>query len=225
MKKKVTRVESTAVTVLPRHEAVRDVDMLDMIRDDMSKAQIGAFSSLRAGIGLLCMKEMGGHGSWETRMVEEFPNRAPRTLRNYMENARMFCAMYSVTPQIAWGGFRDISTEQLDSLVISPPSEVRKLTGGKPSGGITRMLADYFAQKTDAKKKKAAEPSKPLTEKEKIEAATDNANRIANLVADWISDMMWSLVDKDTLDNIASGLRAASDKLRQELKSRAKLPF
>ena len=53
-----------------------------------------------------------------------------------------------------------------------------------------------------------------------MEAATENAHRVAHGVQDWISDGKYALVDSEDLEGVAATLRSASDKLKAEIAGR-----
>ena len=212
---------------LVKASAEVDDGMLAIIREDVRISHVGMFSALRAGFGLNIMKGFCPHGEWEIRMAEVFPNANPRTLQRYMANATGFCELYGCTAQFAWNEFKGITREQMETLSIAPPAEVKQLAGGKAkakgaesaSGGFMQNLLDFMSQKK-SEKKKVAEPAKPQTKKEKIETAIADAVRILNEVDGWIGKAGWPLADSDTLDGVAAALRAAADKLRAEIRRR-----
>jgi len=229
---KLVKASESAVAVMEKTDTAVGKGMLEIINQDMRSAQAGALCALRAGFGLLIMKELNLHGEWEKRMEAAFPTRSIRTLQNYMATSRKFCDVYGITPKTAWDTMKDITYEQMDSITIAPPPDVKQLTGGKEKSKAKhdegRTCDDFsqmliaFVSHQKSEKKKEAEPPKPLTKKEKIEAAVDNANRVAEMVQDWAGDMTWALVDADTLEGVASVLRTAADKLRAEIRTRQK---
>lgn len=215
-------------------------EMRSIISDDLNRAEVGMFSMLRAGVGLLCFKGMAEHGEWEARLMELCPGKSPRTLQTYMQRAREFADSHGITPEQAWPELSKIDAAQVGSLMIAAPAALQLAEQNEPAaapskrGGrkakaeapapaampsFSQMLLDFIQQRKAAKPKQA-EPPKPLTRKEKVEAAIAEANRVVNLTADWVADGTWALLPDDELESTLAGLRAAADKIRDEFKSR-----
>ncbi len=220
-----------------------DVDaMRRVIAEDLDRAEVGMFSMLRAGVGLLCYKGMSPFGEWESRLMELCPGKATRTLQMYMQRAREFTESHGITPEQAWPELSKIDATQVGSLMLAAPQALQIGEGERPSGHVdakrgrkakaeaapaagaptfAQMLMDFIQQRR-AGKPKAAEPAKPLTKREKVEAAICEANRVVNLAADWVADGTWALLPDEELESTMAGLRAASDKLREEYRKRSK---
>lgn len=235
------QTKSEAVATVANVEPIDVASMTAMIADDLNRAEVGKFSMLRAGVGLLCCKAMSEHGEWEARLMELCPGKSPRTLQTYMKDARDCLDARGIAPEAAWGELAKIDVSQVGSLMIAAPAQAQLGTGepeaqepakrGKKSKAeaapapearaavFSQMLIDFIQQRKRGKEK-SAPPAKPLTKKEKVQAAIDEANRIVNMAADWIADGEWALLPDDELESTLAGLRAAADKIRDEFKSR-----
>jgi hypothetical protein len=212
-------------------------EMRSIIEGDLNRAEVGMFSMLRAGVGLLCFKGMAEHGEWEARLMELCPGKSTRTLQTYMQRAREFTDAHGITPEQAWPELSKIDAAQVGSLMLAAPEalqigapvpEPAKRGRGKAKGAaeaapalpcFSQILLDFIQQRKAARPK-SSEPPKPLTKKEKVQTAIDEANRIVNMTADWVADGHWSLLPDDELESTMAGLRAAADKMRDEFKSR-----
>jgi hypothetical protein len=224
----------TAVVKADADAAGQPLDMLAMgkvIVNDLGRAEVGIFCMLRAGVGLLVFKELSGHGEWEQRLLELGGGKSPRTLQMYMQTARRMCEQRGVTPQQAWAEAVKIDASQAGSLMLEappPPAQIadgrppKKGKGGKappppPAGSaFKQMLLDFIEQRKN-RRAENAEPPKPLTKKEKVEAAVEEGNRVANLVADWAGDATWALMPDEELESVWAGIRSAAEKLRGEM--------
>ncbi len=223
-----------------------DMDaMRSIIAEDLNRAEVGQFSMLRAGVGLLCYRAMSGHGEWEGRLMELCPGKSPRTLQLYMQQARQFVDAHGISPEQAWPELSRIDAAQVGKLLAggagaplqlaagtAPASEAGRKGKGKAKVGdqaeggdmptFAQMLLDFIQQRRKAKPGKAAD-ARPLTKKERVEAAVAEANRIVNTAADWIADATWALLPDEELESCAAGLRAAADKIREEVRKRQKI--
>lgn len=236
--------QETAVAKVAQVTALAAADiptMVDSVASDLTQAGIGTFCMLRAGVGLTCIKQLCDHATWEPRMMELFPNRSPRTLQRYMSQAREFMDAQGVTPEQAWGELSKFDATQVDTLMISAPTPLA-LGNGEPteeppakrgrkakaepapspdasSQTFSQMLIDFIQHRKRGKAKDTT-PPKPLTKKEKVEAAIAEANRVVNVTADWLADGTWALLPDEELESTMAGLRAAADKIRVEFKNR-----
>lgn len=235
--------ESTGVVCAAVATATDRDEMRNIIASDLDRAEVGMFSMLRAGVGLLCFKAMSDHGEWESRLMELCPGKSPRTLQTYMKQARDFADSRGITPEQAWPELSKIDAEKVRDLILDAGPDVKQLgTGAEPEAAPTakrgrgkakdpahtdgidqtfsQMLIDFIQQRKSKGKSKDAPPPRPLTKREKIDAAIAEANRIINVTADWIADGTWALLPDDELESTMAGLRASSDKITQEFRNR-----
>ncbi len=220
-----------------------DVDsMKTIIGEDLNRAEVGRFCMLRAGVGLLCYKGMSEFGEWEARLMELCPGKSPRTLQGYMKSAKDCLIERGISPERAWDELRKFDAASAGNLIMAAPEALQigaveaqpaalaKRGGKKSKSGaapapaasdqtFSQMLIDFIQQRKAARPK-SSEPAKPLTKKEKVEAAIAEAARIVNMTADWIADGTWALLPDEELESTMSGLRAASDRIAKEFKSR-----
>ncbi len=239
--------QETAVATVAQVTALAAADiptMVDSVAADLTQAGIGTFCMLRAGVGLTCIKQLSEHATWEARMMELFPNRSPRTLQRYMSQARDFMDAQGVTPEQAWAELSKFDATKVVNLMIASPEPLQLGTGDdepaeqpakrgrkakqeaapspdESSQTFSQMLADYIQQR-NRKKVKTPEPPKPLTKREKVEAAVDEANRVVNVAADYIANATWALLPNDDLESTWAGFKATADKLSAEMKNRNK---
>lgn len=220
-----------------------DVDtMKTIIGEDLNRAEVGRFCMLRAGVGLLCYKGMSEFGEWESRLMELCPGKSPRTLQGYMKIAKDCLIERGISPERAWEELRKFDAASAGNLIMAAPEALQigageaqpaapAKRGGKKANAdaapapvasdqtFSQMLIDFIQQRKAARPK-SSEPAKPLTKKEKVEAAIAEAARIVNMTADWIADGTWGLLPDEELESTMSGLRAASDRVTKEFKSR-----
>jgi hypothetical protein len=244
--KEVAAAAATVCAAGPMLAAKDIPSMVDSVSSDLTRIGIGAFCTLRAGVGLTCIKQLNEHGGWEARMMELFPNRSLRTLQRYMEQACDFMDAHGVMPEQAWSELIKIDATQLDSLVIAAPTTLALGTGetGKDPANKTakrgckakrdaapspeastptfwQMLLDYIRNK-NTKAVTPKGPEKTLTGKERKQAAINIAAALVNRAADYVSDCTWALLPDDELESTWAGLKAAADKLSAEIKKRNK---
>jgi hypothetical protein len=231
-----------AVATAANVQALDVASMRAMIADDVNRAEVGMFSMLRAGVGLLCCKALSDHGEWEARLLELCPGKSPRTLQGYMAQAREFAESHGITPEQAWPELSKIDATQVSGMMIAAPAQAQlPAAGPNPQAPARRgkkskaeaapdpaasaqtfsqMLMDFIQQRKAAKKKKSIEPKPELTKKQRVQTAIDEANRIVNMTADWVADATYTLLPDEELESTMSGLRAAADKVREEFRSR-----
>ena len=236
MKNETTKAVAVKKDALPIDAAA----MRTMIGEDLNRAEVGMFAMLRAGVGLLCYKGMSEFGEWEARLLELCPNKSTRTLQTYMQRAREFCEANGVDAESAYAELAKIDASNVSNLVLSAPTEQRQIGSGnsgseKKNGGkekskappvpeasaqtFSQMLIDFIQQRQRGKAKEKT-PLKPLTKKEKVDAAVAESNRIVNSTADWIADGTWALLPNEELESVAAGMRAAADKIKEECRKR-----
>ncbi len=245
MKQKKQETAVATVCAAGAMLAATDIpSMVDSVASDLTQAGIGTFCMLRAGVGLTCIKQLSDHATWESRMMELFPNRSPRTLQRYMAQARDFMDTQGVTPEQAWAELSKFDATQVVNLMIAAPEPLQLGAGDEEpaaqpakrgrkakqeaaprpdesSQTFSQMLADYIQQR-NRKKVKPTETPKPLTKREKIEAAVDEANRVVNVAADYVANATWALLPDDDLESTWAGFKATADKLSAEMKNRNK---
>jgi hypothetical protein len=229
--------------LIPHAEPADMAAMKAIIADDLNRAEVGQFSMLRAGVGLLCYRALSGHGEWESRLMELCPGKSPRTLQLYMQQARQFADAHGITPEQAWPELSRIDASQVGLLLAGGGGAAPlQLTAGGPQpdaakkGGkkgkaktadapaddaptFAQMLLDFIQQRKRAKPAAAAD-ARPLTKGERVAAAVAEANRIVNTMADWVADSTWALLPDEEIESCAAGLRAAADKIREEVRKR-----
>ncbi len=233
--------KNDAVATVKNVQPIDVASMTAMIADDLNRAEVGKFSMLRAGVGLLCCKAMSEHGEWEARLMELCPGKSPRTLQTYMKDARDCLDARGIAPEAAWGELAKIDVAQVGSLMIAAPAQAQLGTGepepqepakrGRKSRAeaapapeasaavFSQMLIDFIQQRKSAKAK-YTEPTKPLTKREKMDAAVDEAARVVNIAADYVANATWALLPDDNLESTWAGFKATADKLGSEMKAR-----
>lgn len=188
--------------------------ILGQVRQDIDNAELGRFFALRAGVGLIVVKELCAHGEFMPEALRMIPNRHPATLRRYINEARQFLEAKALMAHEVWLPLSQVG--QRSGRLLGPG-------GGEDLPQPASDLAEWLAAKDEEKKKKPEAPGKKeLTKRQKVEAATAHALGLAHQVSDWLSDGMWALILDDDLESVASALRAASDRLRADLRNRGR---
>jgi len=239
----MNQTKNNAVATVDNVQPIDAAAMRTMIGEDLNRAEVGMFAMLRAGVGLLCYKGMSEFGEGEARLLELCPNKSARTLQTYMQRAREFCEANGVSAESAYAELAKIDAASVSNLVLTAPQPAKQIgagerqpaapakRGGKkakagtdesPDAGdqtFSQMLVDFIQQRKAARPKSTG-PAKPLTRKEKVEAAIAEAARVVNMTADWLADGTWALLPEEELESTMSGLRAAADRIRDEFRSR-----
>lgn len=237
------QTKNDAVATVKNVQPIDVASMKAIIGADLDRAEVGMFCMLRAGVGLLVYKAMSEHGDWEQRLMELCPGKSARTLQMYMKQARELCEARQITPEQAWDEASKIDASQVGTLMLAAPAAMQIGTGEPEAASshkkgrkgakaeqapgpdasaqtFSQMLIDFIQQRKAAKAKDA-EPPKPLTKREKVEAAIIEASRIVNTTADWLADGTWALLPDDELESTLAGIRSVADRLRDEFKSRS----
>lgn len=243
-----TGASQEAALVLRSADAVKapppfaiDASMEQLIRDDLTRADIGFFSMLRAGLGLLVIKEWNEHGSWEHRLQEiAGAHRSARTMQRYMKHAQDRCVAVGITPAEAWLDARDIDVTTMRGRMLEAGEAQRLLaadgadeaeetdgqgeaeaTVEKPTNIFAQMVLSYIDMQLDKKaKKKEVAPVAPLTDQQRTDAAIDRAAKIVAELTDWLADGSWGLLGDDELESAMSAIRTIADRLREDYNQR-----
>ncbi|MFZ4397167.1 MAG: hypothetical protein ACOYOU_16250 [Kiritimatiellia bacterium] len=222
MKKKA---KSQAVAVMTERDMeqakTKSETIATTVRTDMQVAESGMFHALRAGVGMLHIKNLYEHGDWGHRLIELFPDRDPRTLRRYMQVGNNFLEAKQIAPLDAWVGMQALRT---DRLLAAPESGLmRSKDKVNPLERDVREFVSEFGSIRKAVKGEDDEegaPGRPLTKAERLEAARDIWNKIAGLAQDELNRGSAGLLCDEDLDGLAAVLRTVSDTLRKQLAQR-----
>jgi len=221
-KKKTT----TAVTKITPDELNEVNNILDMVNMDIGNAQVGRVFALRAGVGLLIVKDMCLRGEWQTIIPNALPHRAPRTIRGYMKDAKKYLDSKGLKASNVWQGLSEFNPAMLaqsDTGALMLKCGVDD-TGDVPEAAV--KLTDYINELNEEKEtRKGANDAdkekkkKTLSKAQKRDAAAaDLALAIGKVSTALNGD--WMLVDTETLDTVASSLTVAAATIKEELKKR-----
>ena len=193
----------------------------EMVERDIATAQVGRFFALRAGIGLMVIHEMCGHGQYQLAVAEMMPGRSGRTLHRYKSAAAEFVEANGLEARAVWADLSKVGRQARIAdggrLMIGDGKE-----RDKEAPPLARALAEWIVKQEDEQKKKKEAPGKkPMTKAEKLRAAIDRAQMVAEEADDWIRGGDWTLLPDDNLESAMSALRSALDRLREETKKRA----
>lgn len=204
--------------------------ILAQVNQDIGHAELGRFFALRAGCGLIVVKELCEHGEWGEEMVRMVPNRSPRTLRLYMGNARDFLETKALLARDVWDKL--LSVGQLEGAAGRLLLGVGGEDGGKSAEKeIMRMpaevhaMADYIRDELrTAKPSKPAPPApKKLSKADRVKAARDFWHPAASRIQKaGITDRLWELLPDDELEDVAAAISSVASAMRQEIKRRGK---
>lgn len=179
--------------------------ILGQVRQDIDNAELGRFFALRAGVGLIVVKELCAHGEFMGEALRMIPNRTPRTLRRYMDEARGFLDAKALMAHDAWLPLSQVGSRS--GRLLGPG-------GGEDLPQPASDLADWLAAKDAEKKQKEQAAPRPLSSAEKRKAAADLWTGIAGRVTDeGIARQTWQILDQETLETCASALRTVADKM------------
>lgn len=239
MAKKAVVLAEADVTVINRaHDvAKRAADLtvetrkgaeqiVQQINQDIGNAEMGRFFALRAGVGLIVVREMCGHGPFGLAMAEMMPDRSGRTLRRYMKGAHDFLETKALEAREIWGPLSSIGSGALSA------SGGRLMIGDGKAGDVpapVAAIADYLAEKKDAEAKTAsadaapAKGSRKLTKAERLMAARGQWHPLASKIQKaGITDRLWEDLPDDELEDVQSALSSVAGAMRQVLKLRGK---
>jgi len=218
----------TAVEILPpsapagltSEDRARVDGVLGMVRQDIRNAEIGRFFAMRAGVGLIVVKELCDHGEWGQEMIRMIPDRSPRTLRKYMAEARDFLDSKAIMARDIWDKLASVGSSALGAaaagLLLGDGSE---RTANDPAVEVpdeVRAMADYLREDAALASQAKAQPQAPraLSAGEKRKAASDLWQALAGRVTDeGIARQTWQILDAETLETVASALRTVADKM------------
>jgi hypothetical protein len=218
-----------STAVMTAHEQAQaesqSQSIADSIRSDMQVAENGMFYALRAGVGMLRIKDMYAHGNWAGALLNLLPEKAPRTLRTYMQIGQNFCDAKQISTQDAWVGMRTIRT---DRLLAAPDQQDEEATAADDAAEANPLEQDVreFVQEFGSIRKavkKEINDGMPLTKEERQDAARAIWHKIANMAQDELNHDSSGLLSDDDLDGLASVLRTVSDTLRKQLSQRSKI--
>lgn len=194
----------------------------DSIRSDMQIAENGMFYALRAGVGMLRIKDMYAHGNWAAALMNLLPEKTPRTLRTYMQVGQNFLEAKQLSTQDAWVGMRSIRTDRLLAAPDQQADEADDAAEANPLEQDVREFVQEFGSIRKAAKKEIND-GMPLTKEERQDAARAIWHKIANMAQDELNHDSSGLLSDDDLDGLASVLRTVSDTLRKQLSQRSKI--
>ena len=201
-----------------------DKNLAAQIAEDMNNAELGEFCRVRAGVGLCNIRELNAHGAWEVRMRELFPNRTTRTLRNYMQTGRKFCAAVDLDTQRVYEKMMAVDVKRLQQLAALPAEERKAL----PVRGVAREAAagnrvmNALVLLASGDRPAAEKPkAKPLTASERAAAWRDYTVDLAEKVREWSeSHMTFKALETDELERFRSALVLVAGLIKDELRRR-----
>jgi hypothetical protein len=235
MAKKAVVVAESDVTVMKRDAGHVDAltmetrkgaeQIVNQINQDIGNAEMGRFFALRAGVGLIVVREMCGHGPFGLAMAEMMPHRSGRTLRRYMKGAHDFLETKALEAREIWGPLSGIGAGALSA------TGGRLMIGDGKSADVpapVAAIADYLAEKEPELKPaagdaKADKGSRKLTKAERLMAARGQWHPLASKIQKaGITDRLWEDLPDDELEDVQSALSSVAGAMRQALKLRGK---
>ena len=236
MAKKVVVAEADVTVINRNHDIAKRASELtvetrkgaeqivNQINQDIGNAEMGRFFALRAGVGLIVVREMCGHGPFGLAMAEMMPDRSGRTLRRYMKGAHDFLETKALEAREIWG--------PLSSVGALSASGGRLMIGDGKAGEVpapVAAIADYLAEKKDSEIKDAEAAAVPtkgarkLTKAERLMAARGQWHPLASKIQKaGITDRLWEDLPDDELEDVQSALSSVAGAMRQVLKLRGK---
>jgi hypothetical protein len=217
--------------VLTPETRTRVEGILGQVAADIGNAEIGQFFALRAGVGLIVVRELCERGEWGPEMVKCIPNRDPRTLRRYMSKARDFLENKALMARDIWDKLASVGAAELGGgdgrLMIGE--------GAKAGAGASKLpkevlaVADYIREAQDSRapgKGGAGEgDAKPrkITAAEKRKAASAFWNATANRIQfAGLTERLWEHLPDEELDSVSAALTTVASEMKKTLRARAK---
>jgi hypothetical protein len=195
----------------------RSDGILVQVRQDIDNAELGRFFELRAGVGLIVVKELCAHGEFMPEALRMIPGRHPRTLQRYIAGARQFLDAKALMAHEVWLPLSQVG--QRSGRLLGPGGDGDALP--QPAADAAEWLAEK-----DAEKKPKAEDDggkRGPTVAERRLAAAGRWQNLAGQVADHgIARPDWRLLDTETLETVASNLRAVADQMLTFIKNAGK---
>lgn len=203
--------------------------ILGQVGEDIRNAELGRFYGLRAGIGLIVVKELCEHGEWGEEMVRMIPDRSPRTLRNYMKGAHAFLEdkallARDIYDKLAAVGGNLLASDTGRRLMLGDGTKADAKASALPKEVLA--MADYIRQEKQEKQRSGAAPEEPakarkVTKAEQLKTARDFWHPVASRIQKAaITDRLWELLPDDELENVQSAMASAAVAMRQELTRR-----
>lgn len=183
----------------------RSDGILVQVRQDIDNAELGRFFALRAGVGLIVVKELCAHGEFMPEALRMIPGRHPRTLQRYINEARLFLDAKALMAHDVWLPLSQVG--QRSGRLLGPG-------GGEDLPQPAADAAEWLAKKDEEKKPKKPEPGpeKKLSAAERRQAAIDRWRPLAGQVKDWGVDRPnWQYLALDELESVVSVLRTVAD--------------
>ena len=215
------------VAVLTPETRSRVEGILGQVSSDIGNAEIGQFFALRAGVGLIVVRELCEHGEWGPEMVRMLPNRHPSTLRRYMAKAHDFLEDRALMAREIWDKLASVCSGELTD------GGGRMLIGeGKPAPGSAKFpkevmeMADYI-RASQAEKLPSAKPAdeKPrkISAAEKRKTAQVFWNQMANRIqVAGLTERLWEHLDDEDLDSVSAALTTVAAEMKKALRARSK---
>ena len=221
MSKKAKSKKAVAVMTAQDIEKAKTTSstIAQTVRGDMQTAENGMFYALRAGVGLLRIKELFQHGDWANELLDMFPEKAPRSLQKYMQVAGNFLEAKNVKALDVWNGMSAISS---DRLLAAPGADAKPEKGkeGALVRDVREFLTEFGSIRKAIKGEAEVEQGRPLTKSERSDTARAFWGKICNMVQDGLNNSDYALLTDEEVDSLASALRMGSDTLRKNLAAR-----
>jgi hypothetical protein len=158
---------------------------------------------LKAGLGLLTVRDIVPHGEWAEFLAGRFPERSHRTLSRYMAEAGRFCQETGLKARAAWDA---LGAEGAVGRLLPDPDGAR----AAPARGILGKVAEWlFGEPRDVS-------PRALTDEEQRLAARDGALRDIGSLRRWADGGMAG-ADEAALEELAAGLTACMRRVRRAL--------
>lgn len=215
---------TTAVAKVTPEDMAEISNILDLVNMDIGNAQIGKVFALRAGVGLIIVKDMCLHGEWKDILPKAMPHRSPRTLRGYQKDAKDWLEQKGLKATDVWNGLYDFNP-----AVLTQENGRLMLPKGGSKDSVpeaAKQLAEYLNEKSEEKEAEkgnnGGDDPKPkkLSRKQRRESAAGDMTLAVVKVNAAINNSDWTLVDTETLDTVASSLTVVAAQIKEELKKR-----
>ena len=200
-------------------------EILAQANRDLGNAQIGKFFALRAGVALIVVKEMCGHGNYILLTAELMPNRSKRTLTRYVAEAHGFLEGKALMAREVWGALA-----KAGATALTDGGGRLQIGDGKGGGNLpapVRAMGEWLEER-EAEAPKAEKPAeKPprgrMTKAERLKTARDVWHPMANkLQRAGITERLWEELPEDEIESLMAVIASVAVAMKQEIKNRTK---
>lgn len=182
--------------------------LLKEVASCMAGAAAGQALRLKAGCGLLMIRDLVPHGGWAEYVGSRFPQSSYRTVSRVAAEAARFCGECGVKAQALWeemgpGGLKLLSAAQ------GSGGRLGRADSGEAPGRALRKAAQWLFGDREAG------PEKRLTAEERAEAFRDAARKVCEGAEAWTRANAGRVHEEELLEGMELSLMNALREVRR----------